>query len=135
VELDEPPHERQSEAEAPTRAVERLRLLHEQIEDALQQVGADALAGIPHAQHGVAVGPLDDHPHLAAAGVYLSALPNQESADRTLAAWRSTRVSPRLTSPPGVHPRARMLSAHRKSRTASPYEGLGAAGRGRIAMV
>ena len=44
----------------------------------------------------------------------------QESADRPLVAWRSTRVSPRLTSPPGVHPIARMLSAHRKSRTASP---------------
>ena len=66
VQLDEPLHQRQPEAEAPARAVERLRLLHEQIEDALQQVGPDALAGIPHAQHGVAVGPLDDHPHLAA---------------------------------------------------------------------
>ena len=42
VQLDEAPHDRQAEAETAARALERLRLLHEEVEDSRQHVGCDA---------------------------------------------------------------------------------------------
>ena len=51
MQLHEALHERQPETQAAARAIEALRLLHEEIEDAREQVGADALAGVAHAQH------------------------------------------------------------------------------------
>ncbi len=50
VALDEVAHDGQADAEPALRAIDRLSLLDEQIEDVRQHVGRDANAGVAHAQ-------------------------------------------------------------------------------------
>ncbi len=52
--LDQPSHERESDAEAALRAVERALELRERLEHHRQRACRDAHAGVPHAEHGVA---------------------------------------------------------------------------------
>ena len=51
-------HQRQADAEPAARALERPVGLHERLEDARQQVGGNARAGVAHVDHHVAVGRL-----------------------------------------------------------------------------
>jgi len=49
------PHQGQSDAEPALRAIQGSRRLHEQIEDALEQIGTNAGAVVPDPHHGVPV--------------------------------------------------------------------------------
>ena len=53
VQLGEPPHQREADAEAAARAVDGVVRLHEQIEDLRQHVGRNADALVGDAQHRV----------------------------------------------------------------------------------
>src|SRR2546423_11562284 len=68
VELGEPPYERQPDAEAAARPVERLLALDEEIEDPRQQVGVDALSVVAHAELRVLFVALDGELDLSALG-------------------------------------------------------------------
>src|SRR5215471_15965302 len=58
-------HQREPQAETAARAIERLRLLHEQVEHAGAELAADPFAGVAHVEHGVAAGALGRHADLA----------------------------------------------------------------------
>ena len=52
--LDQPSHEREADAEAALRAVERALELRERLEHHRQRARGDAHAGVAHAEHGIA---------------------------------------------------------------------------------
>ena len=55
VQVDEPLHQGEADAEPRRRPVEPGLALHEQVEDPRQEIGGDAGAGVLHAEHGQAV--------------------------------------------------------------------------------
>jgi hypothetical protein len=59
VKLDQALHEGEPEAEAAAGPVESLGLLHEEIEYATEQIGANARAGVGHPPDGVGARALD----------------------------------------------------------------------------
>jgi hypothetical protein len=75
--LDERPGDRQTQSEAAFRAVERALVLHEQVEDARQQVGRNTDAGIADAERGLVGLCLQAHRDRAAARGVLAGVVEQ----------------------------------------------------------
>ena len=59
VRLDQPPHNREPDAEAAVSPIEPTLALHEQIEDPRQEIRRDADAGITHPKNGLVADRLD----------------------------------------------------------------------------
>ena len=66
VKLGQPANDRQTDAQPTFRPMQRAIGLGEQIEHIRQQIGADADAGVPHAEHDVRAFALSAEPNLAA---------------------------------------------------------------------
>ena len=77
VRLDQPPHDRQPDAETAVSPIQPALALHEQIEDPRQEIRRDADAGVAHAQDGLATDGLDLHGYRPARGRVLDRIRQQ----------------------------------------------------------
>ena len=81
VQFDQAPHQRQADAQAALRAVDRDGALHEHVEHVRQQFGRNAHAGIAHAQHHVLAFVPQADIDVAAAGRVLEGVVEQVGDD------------------------------------------------------
>ena len=96
VQPDERSHDGQPEPEPALRSIQRLPLLHEQVEDPRQHLGADADAGVAHDdQHAAVVAPRAARRCRPRGGVYLAALVSRFANTCASRAGSASTASPR----------------------------------------